>query len=430
MAITQRRTRLQVRQSIGVAADALDMSGGSLTLAVTGTSSADGWTVGALNFGSSNEHRGKWALATEGTSNASSNVGLVRRISGFTSSNTNITFNTDWPASADTSQRFELWDEKAPPLIINELINQSISAATKKAAVPTRSNALHTGGGVQAFNFPEGSSFTGIRDIEVRESWKGESLTSADNSFSSAANTTISTDTSDLREGLASNRINIASGFSASTVAATDCFSAIDMAGYTHVELWMKSNVTTTSSAFQVRLGEGGTTRETLGVPAMGADSWNYHRLALANPELDTAITRFMVMTGASDMGSVTAWVDDVTTVRANTEKWARINTRFWGLDQDNRQLVFERDASIPYSLMRVTGVRSPNLLTTDSAVSEVSSAFIINSVTAKLLRSRSDFFAGDRDAAAIEAQGYESLAQLHYNRMGTPQGIRWLSDS
>mgnify|MGYP005833196863 FL=1 len=192
----------------------------------------------------------------------------------------------------------------------------------------------------------------------------------------------------------------------------------------------MKSNVTTTSSAFQVRLGEGGTTRETLGVPAMGADSWNYHRLALANPELDTAITRFMVMTGASDMGSVTTWVDDVTTVRANTEKWARINTRFWGLDQDNRQLVFERDASIPYSLMRVTGVRSPNLLTTDSAVSEVSTDFIVNSVTAKLLRSRSDFFAGDRDAAAIEAQGYESLAQLHYNRMGTPQGIRWLSDS
>ncbi len=430
MAVTQRRTRLQVRQSIGVATDALDMSGGSVTLAVTATSSTSNWTVGALNFGSSNEHRGKWGLATEGTSNASSNVGLVRRISGFTSSNTQLTFNTAWPAAADTSQRFELWDEKAPPLIINELINQSVSEATKKASVPTRSIGLHTGGGVQAFSLPDGSSFSGIRDVDVRETWKGESLTTADEAFSSAANTTISADTSDLREGLASNRINIASGFSASTVAATDCFSAIDMAGYTHVEFWMKSNITTTSSAFQVRLGEDGTTRETLAVPAMGADSWNYHRLALSNAELDTAISRFMVMTGGSDMGSVTVWVDDIGTVRADTEKWARVNPRFWGLDQDNRQLVFERDASIPYSLMRVTGVRSPNLLTADSAISEVSPDFLINSVTAKLLRSRSDFFAGDRDAAAVQAESYEALAQLHYRRMGTPQGIRWLSDS
>src|SRR3990172_8501264 len=91
----------------------------------------------------------------------------------------------------------------------------------------------------------------------------------------------------------------------------------------------------------------------------MNADSWTYQRIALSSAETDSAITRFMVTTGASDMASVTIWVDDVTVTRAQSEHWERINPKFWGVDQDARALVFEDDATLPYALLRITGRRA-----------------------------------------------------------------------
>ena len=426
MPITSLRSRAQIRASIGMGTGALDQSGGSATLQITGASSVGAWTVGALTFGSSNEHRGKWALATGGSSNASSNVGFIRRVATFTSSNTRLTFVTDWPATPDTTQTFELWDEFASPVLIHDYINRAISEATKKGAVAYR-ELFHTGGEIKTFGLSAGSSAIGVQEIEYRSRWTGLQLTSLDTLMSSAASVLAETDTNNKREGAASARINIAAAFSSATVAATSSFGVVDIRKYSHLEFWAMSNVTTTSSSLRARLGEGDTNRETINFPALKASSWTYVRLALANPELDSAITRFMLMSGASDAGSMTVWQDDVTVVSDGSEDWTRLNRRFWGLDQANRAIVFEGDASVPYALVRATVRRAPNLLTTDSAICEVDPDYVINSVTAKLLRSRADLSGSGRDAALQEADRAEQRAQGFFLRMGSPQGVRWL---
>ena len=433
MPLTTRRTRRQIRQSLGMALGLVDQSGGSATLQVTGASSAGAWTVAALTLESStssNEQRGKWAVATAGSSNASSNVGAIRRVSASTSSNGRLAFLTDWPAAGDTTTEFELWHENAPPTIINDFINTSITEAMKKGSVAIRDLTLHTANGQKTFPFTAGSSFIGIQEIEYRSAWKGEKVTTLDTAMSSASGVDIVTDSEDFREGAASNRITIPAGHSSASVAATDSFSVLDLRGYTHLEFWAKANITTTSSTLRARLGEGSTNRETLNIPAMTQDQWIYHRIALDSAETDSAISRFVVMSGASDAGAMVVWVDDAKAVRDGSESWTRVNPRFWGLDQAQRSLVLERDAGVPYALLRVTGRRAPNLLTTDTGVCEIESDYVINATAAKVLRSRADIFGSGRDAAAQQADFYEKLAFSQYLKMRTPASVRFLETS
>ncbi len=433
MAVTSQRTRLQLRQSVGLRANALEVSGGSNALSVTGTSSADAWVVGALTLassGSSNEHRGKWGIATAGSSDASSNVGLIRRVSGSTSSDGRLSWLTSWAVAADTSQEFELWSEKISPIQVHEYLNEGIQQAWKKSSIQITDSSLHTGGGIRTFTLPAGSSFTGIKEVEYRESFVGEQLTSLDDAPSSGTSTTIVSDSEDFREGEASARINMAAGVSSAATIATDCFDAVDMRGYTHLEFWAKANAAVTSSGLRVQLNEGSTNRETLTLSSMGADSWNYQQIALANPELDSGITRFVMQTGASDMGSATVWFDDVEAVLKGSERWTRLHPRFWGLGRTTQEIVLERDANVPYSLLRLTGVRAPNLLSNDSDAAEVSSQYLIHYVMAKMAESHFDLFADNPSQAMQIATRYEQLAERDYMRIKTPSGIRWLSDS
>jgi hypothetical protein len=155
-----------------------------------------------------------------------------------------------------------------------------------------------------------------------------------------------------------------------------------------------------------------------------------YHRIALDSAETDSAISRFIVLTGASDMGSVQVWTDGVTVTRAQTERWTRVHPRFWGLDQSQRALVLERDAEVPYALLRVTGRRAPNLLTNDTNESDLEPEYLVNATAAKVLRARTDLYGQDRDAAARQADFYERMAQGFYLRMRTPASVRWLESS
>lgn len=428
MAVFTVQNRGQIRRSIGMGLGLLDQSGGSATLQVTGTSSTSSWAVAALTFGASNEHRGKWAIATDGSSNASSNVGFIRLVTGSTSGR--LRFVTAWPVAGDTSQVFELWDQNANPVMVHDFINQAIIDASRKGAVPEETFSIHTGGGLQAFTLPSGSSFTGLEEIEYRATWEGKSLVSFDTAMSSEASVTAETDSADKREGAASARINIGSGISSAAAVATSSFSAIDARPYTHLEFWAKANITTTSSSLRARLGEGSTARETLNIPAMSARTWAYHRIALANPELDSAITRFVLMTGASDAGSATVWLDDAKLVRDATEKWERVNPRFWAADPVNRAIVFEDDATIPYSLLKVRGRRAPNTLTADSVNAEVDPLYIVSHVKANILRSKSTFFAGKPDAALAQAEVFEKDATRRLVAMQGPQQVRWLNNS
>ena len=240
MPVSTRRTRGQITQAVGLGLSAIDFVDETPTITVTTASSVGAWIAAGLTLaasGSSNEHRGKWVRCAAGSSGASSNVGLVRRVSGSTSSNGRLAFLTNWPVAPDTgdSQTFELWHENIPPTLVYDAINQAIMEATKKGSVAVQDLTLHTGGGQRTFPFTEGSSLIGVQEVEYRSRWQGEKLTTLDNAMSSGTDADVVTDSEDHKEGSASNRINIAAGVSSAAVVATDSFATVDLRGYTHL---------------------------------------------------------------------------------------------------------------------------------------------------------------------------------------------------
>ncbi len=321
-------------------------------------------------------------------------------------------------AAPSSEWTYELWDQGLSPTVVHDFINQSITEATRKGSVPLTSDSFHTGGNVKAFGLS--SAIAGVRFVEWRRSYTGEQLTSLNDAMSSATNSTVVTDSEDKKYGSAANVVTIAAAASSAETVATDSFSAVNMRGYTHVDLWAKSNVTTTSSTLRVQLNEGSTNRETLTLPALNADSWTRVNLTLANPELDSAISRFVVQTGASDGGSATVLFDDVITYRARAEDWVTVPREFWEVDRDRRELRIKPDAGVPYAKLQVTGVQKPALLENDTAISQIDPNYIINSATAKVFRMMGDEAQADR---------YEVLAQQQRVRMTTPSNVKWVDD-
>ena len=424
MAVTQKRTRQQIRQSVGAAVGALNMDAGGFTH--TTSSGGSSFVISSvLTLGAANEHRGKWiAIASDANS---SNTDAVRRVSASETSSGRLTLISSLPAATTTATTFELWAEDVSPYMVNDFINQSIAEVTRKGAVSVTSDSLHTGGGIRSFGLS--SEVVGVQELEFRGTWTGTQLTTLDDVMSSGNEVSVATDSEDLREGSAAAKITVSDSASSNAVLATSSFTATDISGYTHLEFWAKTNVTTTASGLQVRLGEGSTARETIALPALNADSWTWVSVALANPELDNTITRFIPMSGASDGGSMTLWFDDVTVVRDDAENYIKVPRKFWSVDKENRQIRILDDAQVSYAKLRFNGVRSPNLLTTDSAVCEIDSNYVINSVVAKVLRARSDRRGSNRDAAYVQADRYEALAQTQRQRMNSPSNIRWVDD-
>ena len=299
---------------------------------------------------------------------------------------------------------------------------------TRKQSISVTSDSMHTGGGIRRFGLS--STFTGVREVEYRNRFTGRQILSLDAAMSSlTSNVTPSLDTADFREGSGAFKITVASGESSATAFAASSFASKDISAHTQTEYWFKSNVTITSSAMRVRLLNGSSVRETLSVPAMNADSWTHVTTDLANPEVDTDITVAQLSTGSSDAGSATIWFDDLKSVRENAEWHRKVPRKFWSVDKDNRQLVFSTDASVPYAKLQVTGARKPALVSSDSDVVEANSEYVVNSVVAKVLRSRGDRTAASRDAAWERADRYEALAQVQRQRGGVLSNMRWVSD-
>jgi len=414
MATSQSKTRKQIRHSVGLNTETVWLDAGSIESAPSeGAPSANKIIDHNLEFGSDDEHRGKWVFATDSNSSTE-----LRRVRNSSPSERSLTASVTFSRKMDTSWTYELWESTMSPTLVHDFIDQSITEATRKGSVPFTSDSFHTGGGVHAWGLS--SAFSGIRYVEFRRAFTGEQLTTLDNLMSSATNSTVVTDTSDRREGSASNEITVAAGAGTAETVATDSFSAVNMRGHTNVEFWIKSNITTTSSSFRFQLNEGSTNRETIAIPALASDSWTRVDLALVNPELDSAISRFVVQTGSSDIGAAVLHVDEVAGYKARSEDWVSVPQSFWRVDKDRRELRISKEAGLPYAKLQVTAVKKPALLSNDSDICEIDPNYVTNSATAKAFRKMGEVGKSDR---------FEALAQQQRVRMNTPSGIVWVDD-
>ena len=392
MPVIQGRTRKQLRQSIGYNLGAIS----------TGTTYDAGSTTTLISLtftGGDDNHNGKWVVVFD-TSNSDS--AETRLVSDYTASAYRLTLGQALSFSTVAGDTYELWDSPYSPDAIHDFINQSIISITGNAYDPIENLELHGDGHQARFDIP--SNISMIRKIEYRDKVSATRIHACNATFDEQTDGdfTQSLDTKDKKQGSQALKMVIAAGASAGDFV-TDSITSKDISKYDYIEMWVKSTVATSAGNLKLLLDDTascGSPLETLSIPALSANTWTFVRMALSNPNTDTAIIS-VGLEYDSDLGACTVWIDDISAVENDTAEWVTLPRRLWRIDKESRDLVLVRDGQdeVGYSLMKITGGDKPALLTSDSATTEVDENFIIANATNLALISTSGGPATDPDA-------------------------------
>ncbi|MEE8517961.1 MAG: archaellin/type IV pilin N-terminal domain-containing protein, partial [Dehalococcoidia bacterium] len=101
-------------------------------------------------------------------------------------------------------------------------------------------------------------------------------LDNADTAWSVSANATSSLDTSDRKEGTASNDLTIDAAFTTGLAAYSD-ISSTDISSHFSARLWVKSSINTVAGDLSLVIDEAtgcSGPEETLSLPALTANTW------------------------------------------------------------------------------------------------------------------------------------------------------------
>jgi len=376
MAVIQGRTRAQLRQSIGYNLGAVYVSSAS----GNGTTTT---IVDSTLIGADDNHNGKWVVFSD----ADGTAGQVTRVSDYASSTTTLTLSPAVAASSATSDTYELWDDEYNPAVIDDFINQVIMESTGHAWDPIENVSFHTDGYQLRFDVPSGISM--IQDISYRNSVSSTRLHACAEAFDETVDSdiTASTDTKQRRQGAQSCKFVIAAGASAGDIA-TDSITSTDISGYDYIEFWARSTVAASAGNLKILLDDTASCAsplETLSVPALSADTWTFCRVALANPETDTAIISVGLEYDA-DIGATTVWLDDISVVKNDTAGWVKLPRNLWRIDKEAKDVVFDKyvHGVARYSLLKIVGGDKPALLSADTDTSEVNERYLIAGATAR----------------------------------------------
>jgi hypothetical protein len=374
MAIIQGRTRAQLRQSIGYNLGAVYVS----------SASDNGSTTTIVDnslVGGDDNHIGKWVVFND----ADGTSGQVTRVSDYATSGTTLTVSPAVSASSATSDTYELWDDIYPPARVDDFINQAILDATGHAYDPVEKLDLHTDGKVLRFDIP--SDLAMIQNIYYRRSVDYTRLLACDSAFDETVDSdiTVSADTKIKKQGTASNRFTIVAGASAGDIA-TDSITSRDISKYDYIEFWVRSSVATSAGNLKILLDDTASCAsplETLSVPALSADTWTFCRVALANPETDTAIIS-VGLEYDSDLGACIVWLDDISVVKNDSAQWERIPRNLWRIDKEAQDIVLDNyvHGVARYNLLKIVGGDKPALLTADSSSPEIDEQYLIARAT------------------------------------------------
>ena len=403
MAVIQGRTRAQLRQSVGYNLNAVYVSSASGNGSTT--TIVDNTLVGA-----DDNFNGRWVVFND----ADGTSGQVTRVSDYTSSTATLTVSPAVASSSATSDTYEMWDDEFNPAAIDNFLNDAILEVTGQAWDPTENLSFHTDGHQLRYDIPSGISM--IQDISFRQSVDFTRLHACAEAFDETVDSdiTVSLDTKDKRQGTQSCKFVIAAGASAGDIA-TDSIASKDISGYDYIELWVKSTVATSSGNLKILLDDTAscaTPLETLSLPALSADTWTFCRVALANPESNTAIISVGLEYDA-DLGACTVWLDDISVVKNDTANWVKIPRNLWRIDKEAKDVVFDDYVKgvARYNLLKIVGGDKPALITSDSSTSEVSERYLINAATARAYAANSGGSGTDPDQRRSQAGFWFGMA-------------------
>jgi len=414
----QARTRKQLRQSIGYRLGALE----------TGTTYDAGSTTTLISLtfvGGDDNYNGNWVTVFD-TSN--SDNAETRIASDYTASAYRITLQQALSFSTVAGDTFEIWSKGYNPEIIDEFINQAIIEATGLVYDPIENLGLHADGSSLRYDIP--SNISMVNNVYYRSAVSFTLLHSCNEVFDETVDSdfTASVDTEDKKKGTGANKFVIAAGASAGDIA-TDSIDSKDISKYDYLECWVKSTVATSAGNLKILLDDTAscaTPIETLSVPALSADTWTYVRIALANPETDTAIIS-VGLEYDSDLGACTVWLDDIKAVQNDTAVWERLDRRLWGIDKEAGDLTITESGKfeVGYGLLKLTGGDEPALLSSDTATTEIDDSYVISRATSIALLAASAGPATDPDALRQQASFEFGLSEQAKRRFPILMNVR-----
>ena len=416
----QGRTRKQLRQSIG----------NNLGAISTGTAYDAGSTTTLISLslvGGDDTYNGKWLTVADVTN---SNNTETRIISDYTASAYRLTVQQAYSFATAAGDTFEIWDAQYRPEVIEEFINQAIIDATGQAYDPVEDVSLHADNRNMRFDIPSNISI--INRLYYRNKVTSTLLHSCNAAFDETVDSdiTVTVDTEDKKRGTGSNKFVIAAGASAGDIA-TDSISSKDISKYDYLECWVKSTVATSAGNLKILLDDSASCAspiETLEVPALTANTWTYVRIALANPETDTAIIS-IGLEYDSDLGACQVRLDDIKVVQNDTTEWTIFPKHLWRIDRNARDLILTDSGRLEagYSLLKIQGGDKPALLTTETATSEIDDSYIIARATGLAFAAASGGPGTDPDQKRQQAAFWFGLAEQSKRAFPTMITGRWV---
>ena len=416
----QGRTRKQLRQSIG----------NNLGVMRTGTAYDAGSTTTLISLslvGGDDTYNGKWLTVADVTN---SNNTETRIISDYTASAYRLTVQQAYSFATAAGDTFEIWDDQYRPEVIEEFINQAIIDATGQAYQPTEDVSLHADSRNMRFDIPSNISI--INRLYYRNQVASTLLHSCNAAFDETVDSdiTVTVDTEDKKRGTGSNKFVIAAGASAGDIA-TDSISSKDISKYDYLECWIKSTVATSAGNLKILLDDSASCAspiETLDVPALTANTWTYVRMALANPETDTAIISIGLEYDA-DLNACQVRLDDIKVVQNDTAEWTILPKHLWRIDRSARDLILSDSGRVEagYSLLKIQGGDKPALLTSETATSEIDDSYIIARATGLAFAAASGGSGTDPDQKRQQAAFWFGLAEQSKRAFPTMITGRWV---
>jgi hypothetical protein len=413
VAVIAGRTRVQLEEQVGYALGSGAIFVGSVTTADSSSSFTDSkWK------GNADRANGMWLHMTSGDE-----TGEIVRVTDDNGSGV-LTFDalTGAPSSAET---YILWDERYRPDAIYSLMNDAILDLYGRFYNEAIDVSLHAGDGIARFDIPSG--FSSLREVAKRVRVPSSLIHNCDAAWDETTDSdfTQTVDTEHTKTGT-SLKLVIAGTVSAGDFI-TDSIEAVDLSDRTHLEMWIYATTAVAAADLVMRLDSGAvqgdaTDLEILSVPALTADTWTFVRIALANPELDTAIVSVGFEYSANE-GANTVYLDDIWCVNNDKMEFTPLPRRQWTIDKANRALLFKPSGvrAAGYALLKLKGGDKPALLTADTTTNEVSEDYLIAKTVATALES----FGPSDDRTAIQLSRWGRRAEIAYRRLPLLTNIR-----
>jgi len=323
---------------------------------------------------------------------------------------------------------YELWDSAYEPQRIHALIDAAIMDATGRVYTDIENLDIFADGRTSRYDIP--ADLDMINRIEYRNTVTSKRIHECNATFDEKTDSdfTQSLDTQDRKQGSQSLKMVIAAGASAGDFV-TDSITSADLSKYDYVEMWVKSTVDTSAGNLKLLLDDsasGASPLETLSIPALSADTWTYCRMAMSNPETDTAIIS-VGLEYDSDLGACTVWIDDIKAVVNSSAVWDRLAPNLWSVDRASRDLVFTSDGrSIAgYRLLKISGGAKPGLLTAETTTSDVDDWYVIARATALAIQGTPGQDPGENRRRATQ---WFAIAEMAWRSMPILQNVRMIS--